>query len=686
MFLIDLVGAVLSPIHVVGRRLYTRVGRAFSFRAVGRRRYRPKRDFTLPVIEYSQLSSLYFAIEQATHDDTGYDDPEKVVDVWLRCVLTAQYLSDRLLMDIRAVEVHMNFWQKRLKSGNNEAFMAFGQGPIRFVRAMVKAFKTATGLAGTDIQLQASHRIEQRVVTLRTMHHILCAVLARLHRVSVPLRITPDMEEGAAAGGLGPAERVDGSTARTVAAVAAAFAEELLASVGALEDLQRQLDAQQEGVINVRVSTKPVLMAPDNIPITPIPPLCLDSVYEVPGQLAHADATLTRVLETLHAASLRLGWAGDPVAGVRHATAAADAEASGVVHMPPFARSPNRVQRHWLAYSLNTLAVCAAARFLYVNSRLNGSDNLRNWVSHGYMATVRGFRDNVIRPLTNVREEFFDTFTARAAYSDSTRDDFEAGKRSLTRMLADFEADVTRAGFRADGEDSPMGVLLSHYEQELKHPIRNAVTGTLPRSLLIQVHKMKTDTEAAMIELDKIMKSNELTLAVTAAFPAIVVAGTLGYAGLRLLSPPPPNVRTTAGPIRVAMAELERAIDMAVSIEESPALSGLDTATVSHGPSTAGSHGAADGAALSSEQSAALHALQHRRGVILVDVAKLRATAERVYALSTRSLTGAGDTATWAAEWKNLDADLLDMAAAGTAARQARIASRMHRTYLVFRA
>lgn len=98
-------------------------------------------------------------------------------------------------------------------------------------------------------------------------------------------------------------------------------------------------------------------------------------------------------------------------------------------------------------------------------------------------------RDNVLRPLTNVREEFFETFTARASYTDSSRDDFEAGKRSLQRMLADFEADVVKAGFRADGETSPMGVLLRHYEQELKHPVRNAVTGTLPRSLLIQVRR-----------------------------------------------------------------------------------------------------------------------------------------------------------------------------------------------------
>lgn len=108
--------------------------------------------------------------------------------------------------------------------------------------------------------------------------------------------------------------------------------------------------------------------------------------------------------------------------------------------------------------------------------------------SHGVCLSAGSCRsDNVVRPLTTVREEFFETFTARAAYTDSSRDDFEAGKRSLQRMLADFERDVTRSGFRAEDGETGMGVLLRHYEQELKHPIRNAVTGTLPRSLLIQV-------------------------------------------------------------------------------------------------------------------------------------------------------------------------------------------------------
>lgn len=77
----------------------------------------------------------------------------------------------------------------------------------------------------------------------------------------------------------------------------------------------------------------------------------------------------------------------------------------------------------------------------------------------------------------------------------------------------------------------------------------------------MQVHKMKTDLEAAMIELDKIMKANELTVAVTAALPAMVIASVLCCIGFNTIMPRPPNVRTAAGPARVAMAELEQVLE-----------------------------------------------------------------------------------------------------------------------------
>ena len=102
---------------------------------------------------------------------------------------------------------------------------------------------------------------------------------------------------------------------------------------------------------------------------------------------------------------------------------------------------------------------------------------------------------------------------------------------------------------------------------------------------------------------------------------------------------------------------------MAVSLEEDPVLSGLNTTAHSRASVAGEGVGAAVAPPPTPEQAAALHELQHRRGVVLVNVAKLRATAARVYALSTRSLTGAGDIETWSAEWKNLEADLLDIAA-----------------------
>ena len=77
---------------------------------------------------------------------------------------------------------------------------------------------------------------------------------------------------------------------------------------------------------------------------------------------------------------------------------------------------------------------------------------------------------------------------------------------------------------------------------------------------------------------------------------------------------------------------------------------------------------------------------QRLRGVVLMNVAKLRATSSRVYSLSSRSIAGAGDRNSWAREWKHLESDLLALAAAGSAEAQARIAARVHRTYLVFRA
>jgi hypothetical protein len=77
--------------------------------------------------------------------------------------------------------------------------------------------------------------------------------------------------------------------------------------------------------------------------------------------------------------------------------------------------------------------------------------------------------------------------------------------------------------------------------------------------------------------------------------------------------------------------------------------------------------------------------VQQQRGQVLVNVAKLRSVASALYAMSSRNIAGAGDRGSWAREWRHLENDLLAVATATTAARQAHIAGRAHRTYLVFR-
>lgn len=70
--------------------------------------------------------------------------------------------------------------------------------------------------------------------------------------------------------------------------------------------------------------------------------------------------------------------------------------------------------------------------------------------------------------------------------------------------------------------------------------------------LMIQVQKLKVDMESAMLEMDQILKSNELSIALVAAIPALVVAGGLLTLLLRFLSPRPPDPVFEALPCRCA--------------------------------------------------------------------------------------------------------------------------------------
>ena len=73
----------------------------------------------------------------------------------------------------------------------------------------------------------------------------------------------------------------------------------------------------------------------------------------------------------------------------------------------------------------------------------------------------------------------------------------------------------------------------------------------MARGMSEQVQKLKLDTEAAMLELDQILRANELTVAVVAAIPSLAIAGGTGYLLIRWITPSPPDRKSEALPARL---------------------------------------------------------------------------------------------------------------------------------------
>eukprot|EP01024_Parvocaulis_polyphysoides_P013781 TRINITY_DN15430_c0_g1_i1.p1 TRINITY_DN15430_c0_g1~~TRINITY_DN15430_c0_g1_i1.p1 ORF type:complete len:304 (+),score=20.76 TRINITY_DN15430_c0_g1_i1:124-912(+) len=182
------------------------------------------------------------------------------------------------------------------------------------------------------------------------------------------------------------------------------------------------------------------------------------------------------------------------------------------------------------------------------------------------MSTV-AFKDHVVSPLQGVMSELFSTFRKRQGIV--SQQDLQADLNSLKRMLNDFEDDMSKSGLLklsagelGEGDRSSMGsgmeMVMLVYEKQLRNPILNLINGQLARAMLIQVQKLKVDTESAMLQLDQILRANELNVALVAAIPAFLIAGSFVYLLGRILVPPPPDTKREALPARLASIEMMR--------------------------------------------------------------------------------------------------------------------------------
>ncbi|KAL0961358.1 hypothetical protein HGRIS_006314 [Hohenbuehelia grisea] len=190
---------------------------------------------------------------------------------------------------------------------------------------------------------------------------------------------------------------------------------------------------------------------------------------------------------------------------------------------------PGRLTRIWPKIVFLPPLVLFAVRALY-----NRKSSLAELYEEA-KETVRGFvRGWILDPLADIVRTVRAGSDEDAAGIIIRKEGVKADLDSLERMAVSLaqdklaytpaQVDALRTQIAA-GDLTPV---LEIYEADIRTPLRSALTGTLLRSVFIQVQKAKVDIDQALTGIDKLIKSQELTFAFVGVAPALVVAYVLG--------------------------------------------------------------------------------------------------------------------------------------------------------------
>lgn len=186
-------------------------------------------------------------------------------------------------------------------------------------------------------------------------------------------------------------------------------------------------------------------------------------------------------------------------------------------------RRPKRAERLWLRYAGTAVGLAVCSAWLLRHSRWMGSTDLDDWIRQGKDSIVAFWKEHVELPLLSIRNELFETFRRRHK-GVVEHEEVQLTEKSLHRMLLDFTQHITGRRLPEEAsEKEMMEIMMARYEKEVIHPLQNLLGGELARALLIQIQKLKLDIETAMLEMDQILKANEINFAMLAALPAFFI-------------------------------------------------------------------------------------------------------------------------------------------------------------------
>ncbi|CAM6083411.1 unnamed protein product [Calypogeia fissa] len=422
--------------------------------------------------------------------------------------------SADLLQLLNYVSGHLKFWQERNEATDTAKvkFMLLERGPWAFIVGVARLLEASIRAESVTkgINLLVSTRISSRVAVLTAVQCRLATLLGVVH-----------MEVDRLDAGLSKGSNVRAAMASSLLAV--------FKAMSVLEGLYDLPQADSDSYDNPRAMSSISLQ-----------------FEETPQELLRKSEWTDKDIE------LALEILSHNLDLLRHM----------VDCLMQHHKKPSKLARNWIRYTASTAAVAMASAWVIRHSRLVGSDDLDRWLREGNAALVSFTKEHVEQPLLAIRDELFETFRKRHNKADVVVE-AQLTQESLRRMLQDYVKQTTGNVSEDLSQEELMKVMMTRYEDEVVHPLRNLLVGQLARALLIQVQKLKLDTERAMVELNQILRANEINFAMLAAFPAVLLTLFVGFIIQKLITEEGKKAvqgRDAQAARRMLMAEVEKAI------------------------------------------------------------------------------------------------------------------------------
>lgn len=401
-------------------------------------------------------------------------DSSEVMTEASRAFDVLEDILEHMFLNLHKIQKNLQFWQSRAEGSNARKvyFMIFERGPRAFIDGTVQLIRecVAEGSSMQHLCHSASAHISERITMLTKLRYSIATFLAEVYmevdRFGEELVNDPEK-----------------SLASLLVTINGLFSK-LEASIGHLHAMH-QIDSSVDGSYSF--------------------PLLFEKLPQVNQEGSQwTDCEIRDAINLVYQNLQKL-----------------DSHLSVLVAKH---QKPRKVTLHWIRYTCGAVGLSVCSLWVLRHSSLMGSSDIDNWIREARDSTVSFWNDHVEQPLLSIRDELFETFRKRHK-GVMELEEVQLTSTSLHRMLLAFSKQTKGQEFPENASDQDMlEIVMARYEKELMHPIQNLLNGELARALLIQVQKLKLDIETAMLELNQILRANEINFAILAALPAFFLS------------------------------------------------------------------------------------------------------------------------------------------------------------------